>query len=583
MAMREAAFLITLILIIGSLPLTAGKGVEKPVQRDVFLYDYFSEVLVHFEYSLKYTLANESYGLKLATQTLNELELINTEAMYYRDRGVDSPVMEVIPPFYDFARELVTLDNMTLEFQRKPTPALAAGITGTIRRMEGDLNKISALRLRNGTKVLAFNTEKVGKYLEAIRKLVSKTGPTGKLMIGISTNSPILHQNVTIFGSCPGNETVTIVIAGKNSTILIPIKPINGLFSTTYSFDRLGTYTVYATQRGNRSNVVTVTVRKIPSLFLAPDAVSALLNQTATISGKLVDYYGKPLGGRNITVGNESLTTNPDGSFSKGYLSPKAIGFRVSLKFDGDSTHSGTTKTVTVKFKRYPVTITLNGPQEITLGKTASFTGNIRPRLSVPISIYVNGKPYLNLTSEEGNFSFTLRPEETGDIEVYAAFPGNEVYGEATSNVLTINVVSPLSRLPRYIETTLIALVFMGGIIILKRKKRHPTRKLEKIREPSPVQGRDEGPTTAAEVEIPKDVGEAYRLLREKLRDRFGVGESLTPREVLGILKGREFYPYLERVTLLHEKAVYGNVPLTKEELAEFIEDVRRIMEGDSR
>ncbi len=99
MAMREAAFLITLILIIGSLPpLTAGKGVEKPVQRDVFLYDYFSEVLVHFEYSLKYTLANESYGLKLATQTLNELELINTEAMYYRDRGVDSPVMEVIPP-----------------------------------------------------------------------------------------------------------------------------------------------------------------------------------------------------------------------------------------------------------------------------------------------------------------------------------------------------------------------------------------------------------------------------------------------------------------------------------------------------
>ncbi|ASJ07631.1 hypothetical protein A3L08_02980 [Thermococcus pacificus] len=581
--MRKVSILIILILIIGSVPLASGKAVQEPTQRDVFLYQYFSQVLVRFDYSLRYALVNENYSLKLANLTLSELELIKDESLYYQEKGVNSTVMRVIPPFYDFASEMVVLVQLVLEFHENPTPALASGILSTVDDMERTLDVIEGIRLMNGTEVLTFNTAKVRTHLAAIRKLVSNLPPgQGDFVIGVSDDSPILHQTITIFGSCPGNSSVTVVIEGGNSTSLLLVNSRNGLFSTNYRFDELGTYRIYAVQGGERSNNVTVTVRRIPTSFIVDDSYSAFLNSTVHLSGRLVDYYGNPLGGRKITVGNSTLTTGSDGGFSKGYFSPVATSFKVTLRFGGDATHAATMKEVIVRFTRYPVSITLDGPSEVVLGKTAVFTGTVDPALPFPITVYVAGKEYLRLTPDNGTFSFELKPNETGEFEVYASFSGNERYEKAKSNVVVLKVVPPENMMLRYIAIALLALL-MVALILLERRKEGDKAPARKKPEPDVVPGEEKVPIKAeTEFKIPEDVGEAYTLLRERLREALGVSESMTPREVLRALRDWELYPYLETVTKLHEKAVYGEMPLSEGETAEFVNAMENLLRGVS-
>ncbi|ASJ08356.1 hypothetical protein A3L11_03555 [Thermococcus siculi] len=582
--MRRVSVLIILLLIIGSLPVTSGKAVPEPTQRDVFLYEYFSQVLARFDYSLRYALANESYSVKLANLTLNELELIRDESLYYQEKGINATVMRVIPPFYDFASQLVLLTQLTLQFQRNPTPALASGILSTVDSMERTLGVIETMKLRNGTKVLTFNTAKVRTHLEAIRKMASKLPPQEGFVIGVSEDNPILNQTVTIFGSCPGNGSVTVVIEGEGSTSLLLVKPENGLFSTAYRFDELGTYGIYAVQGNETSNRVMVNVRKIPTAFIVDDSYSAFLNQTVLVSGRLVDFYGNPLGGREIVIGNSTLVTDPNGGFSKRYFSSRAASFKITLRFPGDDVHAGTTKTVKITFSRYPVSITLNGPTEVILGKTAMFTGTMEPSLALPVTIYVAGKKYLTLTPENGTFSFELKPNETGEFKIYAAFDGNERYGKATSNVLALRVLPPENMTPRYVAIAVLAVLMIIGIVIIERRK--GGRKVPAGRKGTiPAEGTHTGGTgetspISSSIEVPEDVGEAYTLLRERLRDAFGISESMTPREVLRVLRDWGLYPHLERVTLLHEKAVYGEMHLDPGEKAEFKAAMEALLGG---
>ncbi|NJE85995.1 Ig-like domain repeat protein [Thermococcus sp. CX2] len=577
--MRKLSVLIIALLLIGSIPLISSKAVEEPTQRDVFLYEYFSQVIVQFEYSLKYALVNESYGLALANTTLNELELIRLEALYYQEKGVDSKVMEVFPPFYEFSRNLVTINELLLEFHKTQNPAIIAGIKGTALNMESLLDEIDTLELMNGTEVLKFNTKKVRGYLnEIIEKVSSEKLPSGRFEIGISDSEPILYQRVTIFGSCPGNGTVTVVITGKNFTSFIIVNPQNGLFSANYRFKELGTYTIYATQGGMKSNTLNVTVGKIPSLFLVESVYSTFLNQTLVLSGRLVDYYGHPLEGREITVGDETLVTGPDGGFAKSYYSSKAVTFQVPLRFAGDGTHTGTSEIVTVEFRRFPVTITLNGPGEITLGQRVTFTGKTEPDIALPLTVYVNDTPQFSIGAENGTFSFTVEPQSPGQLRVYVAFAGSEVYDRATSNVVVLNVVPPENMLPRYIAIALLSLLLALAIVIVRRRERKTISPApQRVAEAVPVKHE-----VIREEKIPEDVGEAYKLLREKLKDRFGISESLTPREVLRILRDWEFYTDLEAVTRLHEKAVYGEISLSEEELREFRERLEKLLRGGS-
>jgi len=573
--MRKVSVLILMALIIGSTPAVSGLGVKEPVRRDVFLYHYFSGVLGKFDESLTYVLAGDNTSVEICESTLRNLELIREETLYYEERGIDSKVAEVLPPFYDFARNLLVLVNLTLEFQIRPSPALSSGILSTVGILEGDLERIERIELANGSEVLRFNVVKLRRDLEDVRRLALRAPAKRGFFIGVSDSTPFINQTVTIFGSCPCNSSLEVFIVGNSSTTVLVVTPRNGLFSTAYTFSALGTYRVYAVQGGNRSNTVTVSVGKIPTFFVVGSYYTAFINNSVKLSGRLVDYYGRPLPNRTVTVGNRTLFTSINGSFAVIYRSARPVVLNVTLRFAGDKFHSGAVKTVRVEFKRYPVSIVLSGPQRVSLGKEATFNGSVQPAISAPLTVYVNGRAYTRVHPEKnGTFSFSLKPNETGNFRVYVLFPGNEVYARAVSNTVILSVVRTRGFV-RYILLAVLALAIFAGVLLRERRGKEEER--EETGEVPP-----ETPVREVETppEIPEDVGKAYSLLRELLVEKFNLPKNMTPREILEALRDWGLYPELEKVTLLHERAVYGGGDLSEDELEEFRKAMRALIGG---
>jgi len=245
----------------------------------------------------------------------------------------------------------------------------------------------------------------------------------------------------------------------------------------------------------------------------------------------------------------------------------------VVLRFRGDDEHSPTTKTVRVVFTKYPVAITLHGPSRATVGKAATFRGNVTIPGRAVLEVYVNGKKNITVVSRNGGFSFRLTPEKRGRFKVYVTFEGNEEYQKAVSNAVVLEAVPPANPLIRYVELALVALLLVGVVVAGRRRA-------ARVENPEPIAERTKGGSAEERRGVPSDVGEAYTLLRSLLSRKLGISESLTPREALEALRDWELYPELEKATLLHEKAVYGGAALTPEEAAEFKWAVENIMRG---
>ena len=573
MGMRKVLGLIMIALIICP-GIVNAKAVEKPVNRDVFLYEYFSKTLVKFESSLSYSLQGNLYGVQLANNTTSELKQIQLEALYYQSRGVNAKVMNVTPPFYDFSQNLVELAGLVIRFREKPSSGLAAGIGRTVESMERDLDLIDSIRLMNGTQVLNFTaqTRKIRGYLEKILRMVeSAEVRPEKFEISVSDTKPILYENITIYGSTPLNGSVEIIVEGKNGSTVMLTNPENGMFSVRYSFRMLGNYSIYALQGSNRSNTIRITVRKIPSVLLMDDTFSGLMGSTLNVSGQLVDYYGNALAGREVFIGNTTLLTDGKGTFYSTYTSEIPKTFRLSVRFYGDEMHSAVSKNISIIFTKYPTSITLSGPSEGYAGRKIELTGNMSPSLSVPLVVYLNGRPYMNITSKDGGFSFFIQPNETGELKLYVRFTGDSIHAGAVSNVVVLKVLSPPSRTMRYAVIFLI-LALLAGTFLYTRKPRKKRMKPEEIKEERHISVGEERPV----ISLPEDTKELYGFLRKML----GIPESLTPREALMLFRDSGIYGDMERITELHEKMVYGGIQLTEDEEAEFRERVRKVLEG---
>ncbi len=570
--MKKILILIIMLIIIFSIPVAA-KAVERPVSRDIFLYEYFSKTLVRFEYTLRYSLQNNPYSIQLAENTTEKLGEIQLEALYYKNRGVDAKVMEVIPPFYDFSRNLEELTQLVLQFQKEPNAALAVGIQRTVESMNRDLETIDSIRLMNGTKFLNFTaqTAKIRSDLVKILKMTSSARISPKKFeISVSDIKPLLYENVTIYGSTPMNGSIEMIIAGKNSSTMILTFPKNGIFSVKYSFRKLGNYSIYAIQGNIRSNTVEITVRKIPSILLMDDIFSGLMGSTLNVSGQLVDYYGNALAHREISIGNTTLLTDDEGRFYSNYTSDVPKTMQLTVSFHGDEMHSAVSKNISIIFRRYPTSIALSGPSKAYTGRKIEFTGNMTPSLSVPLVVYLNDRPYITITAVDGSFSFFIKPNETGKLKVYVRFRGDSIHAEAVSNVIILNVVNPPSRILRYAAMLLILALLISTFIYTRKggeKRIIEEREEELLRPP-----KEKKPA----VRLPDSVTELYAFLRKIL----GISENLTPREALMLFRNTKIYGDMERITELHEKLVYGSMPLTGDEEREFRERVRRVLEG---
>ena len=233
--------------------------------------------------------------------------------------------------------------------------------------------------------------------------------------------------------------------------------------------------------------------------------------------------------------------------------------------------HSAVSKNISIISTKYPTSITLSGPPEGYAGRKIELTGNMSPSLSVPLVVYLDGRPYMNITSRNGGFSFFIQPNETGELKIYVKFTGNSIHAGAVSNVVVLKILSPPSRTMRYAVIFLI-LALLAGSFLYTRKPRKKRMKPEEIKEERHITVGEERPV----IRLPEDTKELYGFLRKML----GIPESLTPREALMLFRDSGIYGDMERITELHEKMVYGGIQLTEDEEAEFRERVRKVLEG---
>ncbi len=559
--------IITILLLM--LPPAGARGVEKPVPHDEFLYEYFSHTLEKFAYSLKYAYGGNDYGLTLAENTHNDLLRIMMEGRIYREKGIKARVFDVLPPFYNFSVELITLDKLLFKFQKdNGSIALATGIVNTIERMRRYLEEIKAMELYNGTKILRFDTSEVEGYLKEINTAAEKTlnsqSKNRELSLYATSRNPIVNQSVTFFGTAPLNGSVRIVIkeeSGLERGIVVPVE--KHFFTMQYRFTRPGRYLVRAIQGNLSTPWLEINVGRIPTYFLVLSPTSAIVNTTLTVWVSLVDYYSNPLPWREVTVNGTVFITDTNGTVTFDLWSPKEASFHLILEFKGDEFHEGITKVVTIDFTRIPTAITITGPGTVEEGKAFEIKGSITPAINSTVEIYVNDRPYAVVNSTNGIFSLNMTHETAETLKVYAVFNGTELYLPSKSNVLLVSVVPSESNPLRYVAVLLIVIS-----LIAYTQRDRLGRRAE--RQEGTVEKEETGGEEAVWIEIPDDVGEAYSLIRDALSKEMGVPKNLTPREVLERLKDWKGHKDLKTVTLIHEKVVYGGEKPGKDEMQTF-------------
>ena len=578
-------FLVATLILLLVLPSVGARGVEKPVPHDEFLYEYFSHTLKKFAYSLEYTYEGNDYGLTLAENTRDDLLRIMREGRVYQERGIHARVFDVLPPFYNFSVELITLDRLLLNSQESNDSfALATGIIGTIEQMRKPLEEIKSIELYNGTKVLKFDTGKVEKYLNDIQRMAeatlnqAKSNHTGltPLSLYVTNREPIVNQTVTFFGTAPANGSVEMIIRNNSSEMDFILPVSRNFFTMSYRFERPGKYFVRAVQGNLSTEWVGINVRKVPTYFIILSPTSAVINTTLEFRAALVDYYSKPLPNREITINGTPFITDPNGTVSLNITGPKEESLALTLEFKGDELHGGAVKRVTIEFTRIPTSITITGPGTVEVGRAFEVKGYTTPAINSTLEVYVNDELYALVNSSEGTFSLNITYDRPETIKVYALFKGTGLYLPSKSNVLLVSVMPAESNPWRYLMALLIVIGLLAyhqrGRLIRKPEKR------SQFRTPDGMETRGKVKGKAIEIEIPEDAGKAYSLVRELLSKRTGIPKHLTPRETLEKMRDWEGYGNLKTLTLLHEKSVYGKEELNEDELRAFRKAVEEVI-----
>jgi hypothetical protein len=350
--------LIALLLTFTPYAHAIGANLEELTVDDQWTYDYFDSILTGFALVLENLVYEKSNTTKESHILYYKIDNVKKEVVYYKSLNVSSPSEHVYPPFLTFSKELVRLcilDNkLRMQLKEKTPENIAmAKITinemmGTINVMYGCLDEIDNIRiLKKGDKILLFDTSKVRKYLNLyvlkLLKLMSSAPPA--LTIGVSDSNPILYEKVIIYGtSDKDNDKINIHIVNDELGIhkKYELTSSKYSFSKEISFDKLGSYEIYATEGDKFSNIVVVNVSKIPVDIITDETITAQPNENITISGTLVDYYNKVIDGA-VYVGNKSILCK-NGRFSTiVHLNTSA---NISVRYPGDEMHSPSEKNI---------------------------------------------------------------------------------------------------------------------------------------------------------------------------------------------------------------------------------------------
>lgn len=576
---------------------------SKAIPSDQEIHLFFSSLLDEYENVFEKVAEEDKSAENQSLKLLDIVKTVELEAEFYEARGVKSNVSTVVRPFLKLSESTYRLANGQNAFllnvrallenennQTAPVNARSALVQmqDSVDSINQALNLIDELWIWNGSGYTSFDTSDVRDAIEDIlnlldyyEKLLARFEGDG-IFVSVSKQNPVLFEKIRIFIYSRNVTPEYLAIDGH-------LVPVTG-DTVTYSFNKTGKHTIYATgvKAGESvvSNTVTVSVRKIPTYIILHSNDSAFIGEIVEVTGLVRDYYGNPLS-VTVTARVDNTTASMqtvNGRFQFEVTEESERYVDVSVSYDGDETHSGATASLKIFFSRYPVLLTLNANKTLAeLNETILFYGSVAGVDGIPVSVFVNDTEIEKIFADK-NFSFTLSFRNPGVYEVHVAYSGNETLRPASSNKMAITIVNSKMdyahsfAIMLAILLTVVAALFISDRLTKKKRKTDLQKIADSFDGDRPLEVELDGQRMRELSSL--DAGSAYRILFDSIIKKYGLKRGMTPREVVDALKDAAFADKLKRVTEIHELLVYGGKSLDDSTRNEYIKLISEILEG---
>jgi len=577
---------ILMLLMLSSfgLAISGNSAYSNASPNDYGVYLYFNSLLGDFSSVLDGILKKDNTTLEKATLLYSQINVTKEELVLYSLQGINPKALELMPHFealgkgaFDIAvGQKEFLDGIERKDYSKAHNALFSMKFG-LKECYSALEYLSQVKLSGGEGELKFELGKIFEKLKNIERtikryeaILNKRSKPTDFTLFVSNPSPFVYENVTFYGYTIGLKNISVVI----NNVTYPADIPDGKFYLKHSFEKVGTYEVYAIgingSEKKFSNKILVNVTKMPTEIIPIQKIS---KEGIIVEGYLVDYFRNGVGEKELVahINNKTLftKTNPDGSFMFS-LGPLFEALNMVISFSGDETYAGCNITIHLEPSKKPLTIRIfYNKQKVRVNERVEIRGLINGTSEIiPLTIYVDDEPYDTINAQ-GNFSFILYLKE-GKHKIYAYFSGNKEFAESISNFIFLEAI-PID----YTKRLLLVIVFV--ILAFVSYKFITSPKIEKRRE-----GLIQEPLKISEEEPSEELSilRAYRAVYNFLRKIYSLPKSVTPRELLNKLKEEPFFRELEKLTMLHEKYLYARRKLGIKEILSSFKLAARVILG---
>ncbi|MBA2853123.1 hypothetical protein HNP89_001080 [Methanococcus maripaludis] len=582
-------------------------NLENLKSDDTYVYSYFNTFLGDYDTTINKMIQNNITYINDSKSSFEKTAYLNSEINVYKEYGMNTPAISVIPHFYDFSENLEDLSGLCQEFNKNLelnttsskyfAKLIGADIVEKIHLMKSNLRDIKDIsELKKDNETLNFDTSNVEKSLDYLELKFSKNienignvTPSSNLTIFISPKNPLIYENTTIYGTGLNGNGKIIITGPENITENIVLK--NNHYSTQYLFKKSGIYTLKLTQYGRESEDIDVNISKIPTKIISESYFEFLVLKENNISGKVIDFYGNSINSGDIIFENENLNLE-NGTFNISLYADYEKIENYTLKFSESEKYLSSEKNIEINFSKPLLNIQIYSEiGKINKNEPLTITGTYENGPNLNLDLWVDNNPIENFDSN-GTFKKEILFERPGTYELFVIFDGNNHYKFSKSNVLRITVTDDdkdINLFTAFISQAaeinwkiliLILVILAFGIKFLDILNIFKNKTQETAAKPEFNNRLPESSEKAAFVE--KSVLLEYQELYNKIMKKYNISVELTPNELLKYLKkiNPKIYYDLKIITKIHEKAVYGKEKLGKNIIKQFHDLIKRVLEN---
>ena len=273
------------------------------------------------------------------------------------------------------------------------------------------------------------------------------------------------------------NAVITVTYGEESKTTTTDE---NGYYQETFKTTSVGTEDVTVTYDGNgtyanSSNTATVEVVQIEATITCTVPEDARANKTSNINGTVIDEFGNPAVGVNVTVtvnGKEyNTTTEDDGTFNVSIDNVVPGKNNVTVSAGNDNI---TAKDITDKFYviKEDVNLTVEPISPVLVGDNVTVVGKLldvdgEAIVGAQVNVTVGDESKVVPVDSEGNYNASFSTSVVAAERVTVTFAGDDKYNsDKVSEIVEVYKITGfiVPEIPREVRTT--DEVVISGVVI---------------------------------------------------------------------------------------------------------------------